>query len=527
MQSLLRRAAAAAGLLLAFNAAAAAAPATSPQTAAGADTGANQVTVTGSNVAGDMTGFYTDDHLVDHGFIMLHSVATALVDPDGKFGTHPTGIDAAGDVVGYYFDKDHVVHGFVCRGGAFSTIDMAEGVHGTFPAGINDHGQVVGWVVDGDWRIHGFLYQDAQYSLLAPRWLPRGSWADAVDDHGAIVGVGATADGRICGFRLLDGKTTIFHGPGSPFQIASVGFDRAGRIILSGVDEKLAPCAYACDKGKYVRVSAPALDAASAPTPSSLAATDNAPKPILVLQESPFAPGDWPSPAKFALYDDGSVYYDNANETSTSFPKPDYYREKLSRLDLTSLLASFGANAAIGDGDRKFGRDDNAATWKVIYWPVSGASHSVTVVGSVADAPADMQKLIYALDQYPRPILKYTDFNYHVEFGTDVGQSSIPWPDNLPSVQFPNEMLVGESPLPPAYVKYMATLGGKSPYANIIDVRASYDCSADPEDGAALAYDLAKAKTDTVLIGKYAWSVSVLPDVRLPNQDMWWKAPFP
>src|SRR4029453_11965256 len=72
----------------------------------------------GINTSGAITGWYTDEAYVNHGFVRDKHGAIVEFDVPGA-GTGPFqgpnvyGIAPNGSLAGFYFDSDYVVHGFV------------------------------------------------------------------------------------------------------------------------------------------------------------------------------------------------------------------------------------------------------------------------------------------------------------------------------------------------------------------------------------------------------------------------------
>ena len=116
--------------------------------------------VSAVNASGAMTGAYSDQTGVAHGFVYANGTFTSFDAPNagstpqaGWFqGTMGVGIDTAGDVVGVYADSNNAYHGFLLPANSTTPIEFDDpdaptttSERGTFPMGINDNGQIVGF----------------------------------------------------------------------------------------------------------------------------------------------------------------------------------------------------------------------------------------------------------------------------------------------------------------------------------------------------------------------------------------------
>src|SRR6266576_3450106 len=138
--------------------------------APGAGTGAGQGTFPFAiSLGGAITGFYTDGTNANHGFLRDQRGAITTFDaPDagnvpGSFqGTFPFGINTSGAITGWYTDDANVNHGFVRdRHGALVEFDVPGA--GTGPGqgpnvySIAPNGAVTGFFLDPDNVVHGFV----------------------------------------------------------------------------------------------------------------------------------------------------------------------------------------------------------------------------------------------------------------------------------------------------------------------------------------------------------------------------------
>jgi hypothetical protein len=112
------------------------------------------------NRAGSIAG-YCCDEVTCHGFLR-GSDSIATFDPAGSTFTDAYGINASGAITGYYTDEKSVLHGFLrAPGGAITTFD-APGAgtgssQGTVGVGINPHGTISGCYIDANSVGHGFI----------------------------------------------------------------------------------------------------------------------------------------------------------------------------------------------------------------------------------------------------------------------------------------------------------------------------------------------------------------------------------
>jgi hypothetical protein len=136
----------------------------------GAGTGPGQGTFGGGFTPdGTIMGVYADADSLYHGFLLDTNGAVTTFDaPDaghvpGSFqGTVPWGINTNGEITGYYTDETNVNHGFVRdKQGAIVEFDVP-GMAGLGPwASIAPNGAVTGLFNDPDNVVHGFVREAA------------------------------------------------------------------------------------------------------------------------------------------------------------------------------------------------------------------------------------------------------------------------------------------------------------------------------------------------------------------------------
>ncbi len=234
--------------------------------------------VFGINASGAVTGSYSDQTDLGHGFVCAAGGASCTSfdapnagtsPPAGSFqGTIGIGIDTAGDVVGVYFDSNNAYHGFL-RNAATGTITefddpnapTANSSRGTFPSGINDNGQIVGNYTTGSYNTaslyHGFVYSIANGSFTeidepdagtgsVSSYQKEGTVPAAINASGAVTGYYVDASGERHGFiRSAAGNYTSFDGPGATTNTGKGGglggtiplsIDAAGDVVGSYTD---------------------------------------------------------------------------------------------------------------------------------------------------------------------------------------------------------------------------------------------------------------------------------------------------
>ena len=100
---------------------------------------------TGINNSQQICGFYIDNNMVNHGFLLNFGLLVTLDAPNSTF-TQALGLNNNGQVVGDYMDQGGNTHGFIWTSkGGFQTIDDPSGIGTTVVNGINDKGVLVGF----------------------------------------------------------------------------------------------------------------------------------------------------------------------------------------------------------------------------------------------------------------------------------------------------------------------------------------------------------------------------------------------
>jgi len=222
--------------------------------------GASQI-----NDLGVVAGSYLDDNRVYRSFIrypdgrMETFAAPGATSVADSYGGTTLDIGVAnvlnqfGAITGTYSDDNGVSHGFVrWTNGTFSTFDVsgsviAQPVQGTFPQSINDLGLVVGYYIDANGLFHGFTRQlsgkitsfDAPDGGTAPGSYT-GTLAVNLNIFGEIVGDYIDAAGHGHGFvRYPNSKIYEFDPPGYVNDAEAFGINAEGVIVGNSVNDDL------------------------------------------------------------------------------------------------------------------------------------------------------------------------------------------------------------------------------------------------------------------------------------------------
>ena len=191
----------------------------------GAGTGSGEGTmptaISGHSV---ITGYYSDNNRVNHGFVGKASGTMTTFDvPGANQGTTPTGINEQGTITGTYGDGH--AHGFVRHpDGSFETFSVMTDSN---PTAINSKGVVTGYS-----QFIGFVR--AADGTITPFSVPGGTntYAMAINGKGVIAGYDiAATDGSVHAFvRATDGTMAPIDVPGADGTIAQ-SIDSKGDIV--------------------------------------------------------------------------------------------------------------------------------------------------------------------------------------------------------------------------------------------------------------------------------------------------------
>jgi hypothetical protein len=111
------------------------------------------------NDAGEIAGTYSDAGSLEHGFLRSPNGAITTFDiPGSTYGPYPGEINDAGVIAGTYWDENVVARAFVrSRNGAITTFDVPGAVNGTFASGLNLLGATTGSYENEDYVDHGYV----------------------------------------------------------------------------------------------------------------------------------------------------------------------------------------------------------------------------------------------------------------------------------------------------------------------------------------------------------------------------------
>jgi hypothetical protein len=229
--------------------------------------GASQI-----NDLGMVAGTYLDDNRVYRSFIrypngrMESFDAPGATSTAGSYGGTQLDIGVAnvmnqlGAITGTYSDDSGLTHGFVrWPNSTFSTFDVsgpgvAQPIQGTFPQSINDLGVVVGYYIDANGLFHGFTRQlngkmtsfDAPDGGTAPGSYT-GTLAVNLNIFGEIVGIYTDAAGHGHNFiRYPNGKIYEFDPPGYVNDAEAFGINAEGVVVGNSVNDDIGT-----ESGRY------------------------------------------------------------------------------------------------------------------------------------------------------------------------------------------------------------------------------------------------------------------------------------
>jgi hypothetical protein len=150
--------------------------------------------------------------------------------------------------------------------------------------------------------------------------------------------------------------------------------------------------------------------------------------PLLVLQERVDGLiNDWSGPAKFVLYDDGTVIWDKSNEMSNNGNnEPHYSTCKLTASQVDAFLKPLPLADTFQNDNQQYGQGEDLS-WRLVYWQ-NGKAKRMTIIQTLNNAPADVRTIVDALDKYNNSGSPYTDYSFLLLLGPAPGMKAIPWP---------------------------------------------------------------------------------------------------
>lgn len=157
-----------------------------------------------------VSGIFTTDGNVRHGFVRDAGGTVTTVDPPGSIRTSLFSVNGDDTVVGYYRDASSVLHGFIRTvDGAIVSVDApgagTGALQGTSIIGINDRNFTTGVIIDSSSVVHSFLRTpagkvtafDPPDAALAPNL---GSSVSGINKKNEIAGFYYDANGATHGY---------------------------------------------------------------------------------------------------------------------------------------------------------------------------------------------------------------------------------------------------------------------------------------------------------------------------------------
>ena len=203
----------------------------------GAVTSTNPASI---NVAGDITGTYTDANGLIHGFLRARNGAFTTFDVPGGTSTFPDSINPAQAVAGSFFyldDPNSASHGFLRIGnGTLTLFDVPGGETAILRTAINPEQATTGsffYLNDPNAILHGFLRTrdgnittfDAPDAGTTGLSFPQGTAAVDISPDGVILGIYTDANFDNHGFlRARNGSFSSFDSPGQIAAFAPFSF---------------------------------------------------------------------------------------------------------------------------------------------------------------------------------------------------------------------------------------------------------------------------------------------------------------
>ena len=190
------------------------------------------------NPAGVITGYFTDENFVSHGFMRAQNGPIITFDVPGAVnGTFPEAINSAGVVTGIFGDENFLAHGFIrAQNGAITTFDVPEATGGFFLlSGINPAGTIIGSLFDENFFQHAFVRARAGniITINIPSAV-NGSQAVAINPRGIITGTFTDSEFVSHGFlRSSNGTLTTFDPPAPGFMEPFAPFSFAPLLSIT------------------------------------------------------------------------------------------------------------------------------------------------------------------------------------------------------------------------------------------------------------------------------------------------------
>ena len=227
-------------------------------------------------------------------------------------------------------------------------------------------------------------------------------------------------------------------------------------------------------------------------------------KPILVLREGlDGGINEWSGPAKFVLYDNGTVLTDSSDETSPKGGTLRYYESRLTPAQAARLLKELEVKRIMGNSQHQYGQGEGV-TWQLLCWQTPGKAARVTVIDDLSQAPAGIAGLIRHLEQFSHAGKLFLDYDYQVTFSNASDQMpAFPWPQAWRTPKLSPAVLAGVRPPDVVYEAWL-----EAP-------RALW-----------LQSMLSKTHTHCISVNGHVWGVRLSPAPRLPSDTLWVERPI-
>jgi len=225
----------------------------------------------------------------------------------------------------------------------------------------------------------------------------------------------------------------------------------------------------------------------------SMASAVHLSKPILVLREGLDGTiNEWSGPAKFVLYNDGTVITERSDETRANIDDLSYFRDHLTHIQFQRLIKSLNVKNIMTVSQSRYGTGEGISR-QLIFW-LNGKPRSILIIGPLKQAPSNLVNLIQRLEQFPKRGVKYLNYDYILTFRKATGKTSIAWPRILRSPKLlQNKLGIGDV----------------------------YQYNLDARNAQWIRAKLAKANTQNLSINGYVWRVDFNSVPQLPFDTLW------
>ena len=189
------------------------------------------------NPSGAITGYYSDENFVGHGFVRNHNGTFIAFDvPNDVSGTYPSSISSSGAITGQYGDENFVGHGFLRDHNGTVVVFDAPGAQFYLTLAINPAGTITGTFFDVNFVTHGVIRaKDGAITTFDVPGAVNGTEAVAISPAGVITGI--YTDGSFVSHGFLRDR----HGAFTTFDPPTPGFINAFAPFSFGPDLSIMP----------------------------------------------------------------------------------------------------------------------------------------------------------------------------------------------------------------------------------------------------------------------------------------------